>query len=187
MFYKLFLCYKKFNLKINILIYYQKFLIFLIIGGCGYILEGSNPLLPDEANTIAILPIQNQTFIAGLETDLSEQINRLLRSNNSVKIVPYGIADLQLSITLKNIQTNVSELSEEQISSGIKATIKGKLILIDRRINKNVWDNSIISANLTESIENEMETSSGISISRRTRRVIKLLATKIYDRLFKTF
>ena len=168
-------------------LYYINILFLMVVSGCGYVIEGSNPLLPNDAKTIAILPIQNQTFIAGLETDLSEQLNRLLRSNSSLKISPAHIADLHISITLLKINTNTYGLSKEQITSGIKATIQCETNLLDRRINKNIWDSSIITVNLTESLENEMENTSGISISGKTRQVIKLLATKIYARLFNTF
>tara|TARA_B100001250_G_C19691652_1_gene740586 strand:- start:386 stop:952 length:567 start_codon:yes stop_codon:yes gene_type:complete len=176
-----------FKLRLYFLFFHFIIIFFLLIGGCGYTIEGSNPILPNEAKTISILPIQNQTFIAGLETDLSEQLNGLLRSNSSLKISPANIADLQISITLLNIKTNTYGLSKEQISSGVKATITGKTSLIDRRINKNIWNNSIIKVNLTESLENEMENTSGISISGKTRQVIKLFAAKIYDRLFNNF
>ena len=166
--------------------YLKLYLLILLFGGCGYLIEGSNPLLPNEAKTIGILPIQNQTFIAGLETDLSLQLNRLLRSNRSLKIAPAIISDLQINITLLNIKTNTNGLSKEQISSGVTATIIGEVNLIDRRIKKNIWKKSI-KVNLTESLENEMENTSGISISGRTGQVIKLFAEEIYNRLFISF
>jgi len=175
-----------FNFKLNFSIYFLKITIFLFFNGCGYVIEGSNPLLPNEAKTIGILPIQNQTFFAGLETYLSEQLNNLLRSNSSLKIVPVKIADLQLNITLLKIETSTYGLSKEQISSGVTATILGDTILVDRRIKKNIWKKSI-KVTLTESIENEMENTSGISISARTSQVIKLFAEKIYNHLFISF
>jgi len=178
---------KFFSLKLYLLICFQNIILFLFFSGCGYVIEGSNPVLPNEAETIGILPIQNQTFIAGIETDLSEQLNKLLLANSSLRIVPAKIADLQIGITLLKIKTNTFGLSKEQISSGVTATIMGETILIDRRIKKNIWDKSIIRVNLTESLENEMENTSGISISGRTRQVIKLFAAKIYKSLFNTF
>ena len=177
---------KLFKLRLNFLIFFLKIIIFLFISGCGYVIEGSNPLLPNEAKTIGILPIQNQTFLAGLETDLSEQLNNLLRSNSSLQIAHAKIADLQLNITLLKIETNSYGLSKDQISSGVTATILGDTILVDRRIEKNIWEKSI-KVNLTKSLENEMENTSGISISGRTRQVIKLLAEEIYNRLFISF
>jgi len=159
----------------------------LFLTGCNYVIEGSNPVPPNEAKTMAILPIQNQTFIAGLETDLSEQLHLLLSSNSSLKIVPAGIADLHLSIYLLKYETNSSGLTKEQISTGVKATVEGKVILLDRRINKKIWVDSKLEVKLTESLENEMENVSSISLSGSTREIIKLFAKKIYDRIFTTF
>ena len=159
----------------------------LTLSGCGYVIEGSNPVLPDEARTLAIPPIQNQTFKAGMETDLSVQLNSLLRSNSSVKIVPSGIADLQLKINLLNLKTYSSGLNKEQISSGIKALIQGQVILEDRRTGKKVWEESMLEVRLNESEENEKDTVSSFSLSGSIRELIKRFATKIYDRLFTTF
>ena len=173
--------------RILFLIYCIQFIVLQLLNGCSYVIEGSNPTLPDEAKTIAILPIQNQTFIAGLETDLSEQIYRLLRSNSSVEIVPAGIADLQVSITLLDYKTDTSGLNKEQVSAGIKAMIGGEAILLDKRTNKKVWQDSMINVQLTESLENEMETKSSISLSRSTREIIKIFASNIYSRIFSNF
>ncbi|MED5402469.1 MAG: LPS assembly lipoprotein LptE [SAR324 cluster bacterium] len=159
----------------------------LFLAGCGYVIEGSNPVLPNEARTIALLPIQNQTFNAGLETDLSEQLNLLLRANSSVKIAPSGIADLQLNITLLNLKTSSSGLSNEQISSGVKAIIQGKAILEDRRTGRKVWEELTLEVKLTESVENETSSVSSFSLSGSVRELIKLFALKIYERLFTTF
>ena len=86
-----------------------------------------------------------------------------------------------------SIKSNTSQLTKEEISSGVRGTIKGKIILIDNRIRKNLWENLILMVNLSESQENEMESTSGVSISRRTRQLIKLFSTKIYDELFYNF
>lgn len=167
--------------------YFLGITLWLFLAGCGYVIEGSNPVLPNEARTIALLPIQNQTFNAGLETDLSEQLNLLLRANSSVKIAPSGIADLQLNITLLNLKTSSSGLSNEQISSGVKAIIQGKAILDDRRTGRKVWEELTLEVKLTESVENETNSVSSFSLSGSIRELIKLFALKIYERLFTTF
>ena len=159
----------------------------LLFPGCGYVLEGSNPVLPNEARTLAILPIQNQTFKAGLETDLSQQLNRLLRSNSSVKMASSGTADLRLSISLLNLKTNSSGLSNEQISTGTKAIIQGKAVLEDSRTGKKVWEETMLEVKLNEAGENETDTVSNFSLSGNIRELIRRFATKIYDRLFTTF
>ena len=159
----------------------------VFLSGCGYVIEGSNPVLPNEAKTIAMLPIQNQTFKAGLETDLSEQFNLLLRSNSSVRITPAGIADLQLNITLLNLKTSSSGLNKEQISSGVRGIIQGQVFLEDRRTGRKVWEESTLEVKLTESGENETNSVSSFSLSGRIRELIQLFAAKIYERLFTTF
>ena len=158
----------------------------LLLSGCGYVIEGSNPVLPNEARTLALLPIQNQTFKAGLETDLAEQLNRLLRSNSSVKITPSGQADLRMSITLLNLKTTSSGLSKDQISKGVKTIIQCQVILEDWRTRSKIWD-EIMLQELTESRGNETNTVSSFSLSGGIRELIKQLAKKIYDRLFTTF
>ena len=67
----------------------------ILFSSCGYVIEGSNPVLPNDAKSLSVLPIQNRTFKAGLETDLSEQLNGLLQSNSSVKLLSAARADLK--------------------------------------------------------------------------------------------
>ena len=159
----------------------------LLLSGCGYVIEGSNPVLPNEARTLALLPIQNQTFKAGLETDLADQINRLIRSNSSVKLVPSGQADLRMSITLLNLKTTSSGLNKDQITAGVKVIIKCQVILEDMRSGSKVWDEGTLQFKLTESGSNETDTVPSFSLSGSIRELIKQIAKKIYDRLFTTF
>ena len=101
----------------------------ILFSSCGYVIEGSNPVLPNDAKSLSVLPIQNRTFKAGLETDLSEQLKGLLQSNSSVKLLPAGQADLKLSVTLLNLELPSSGLSKNQISKGTQAVLKGKAFL----------------------------------------------------------
>ena len=167
--------------------YFLGITLWLLLPGCGYIIEGSNPVLPNEARTLSLFPIQNQTFKAGLETDLAEQLKLLLRANSSVEIAPSGIADLQLKITLLNLKTISSGLSGEQISSGVKAIIQGQAILKDIRTGSKVWKESTLEVKLTDSEENETNSVSSFSLSGSIRELIKLFALTIYKRLFTTF
>ena len=121
--------------------------------------------MPNEARTLVLLPIQNKTFKAGLETDLAEQLNRLLRSNSSVKIMPSGQADLRMSITLLNLKTTSSGLSKDQISTGVKVIIQCQVILEDMRSGSKVWEEEMLQFKLTESGRNETDTVSSFSLS----------------------
>jgi hypothetical protein len=159
----------------------------LLTSSCGYVIEGSNPMLPNNAKTLAVPPIQNQTFQAGLETDLAEQFKSLLHSNSSVKILPTGQADLKLSITLTKLQTASSGLSKDQISTGLKASLKGQAILEDRRTGNKVWEEKSIEVKLTESGENQIINVSSLTLPGNLRELIERFAKKLYDRIFTNF
>ena len=159
----------------------------LIVSGCGYVIEGSNPVLPNEAQTLVLLPIQNQTFKAGLETDLVEQMGRLLRSNSSVKMLASRQADLGLRITLTNLQTSSSGLRKDQISTGVKAVLQGAVILEDLRTGNMVWEEKMFQVNLSESGDIDSDAVSNVSLSGSIRELIKIFAKNLYDRLFTNF
>ena len=182
-------CSSEFPLKKKkkILHYLLGIAIGILLSGCGYIIEGSNPVLPNEARTLALLPIQNQTFKAGLETDLAQQLKRLLRSNSSVKIMPSGQAELRMSITLLNLKTTPSGLNKDQISKGVKMIIDCQVILEDMRSGSKVWEEEMLQFKLTESGKNETDIASSFSLSASIRELIRQIAIKIYDRLFTTF
>ncbi len=78
-------------------------------------------------------------------------------------------------------------MSNDQISSGVKAIIQGQAILEDRRTGRKVWEESTLEVKLTESVENETNSVSSFSLSGSIRELIKLFALNIYERLFTTF
>ena len=159
----------------------------ILFSSCGYVIEGSNPVLPNDAKSISVLPIQNRTFKAGLETDLSEQLKGLLQSNSSVKLLPAGQADLKLSVTLLNLELPSSGLSKDQISTGTQAVLKGKVFLEDRRIGKTVWEAKIIQVKITESEGNQIENTSSLTLSGNIRELINRFAQNLYERIFSFF
>ena len=159
----------------------------ILFSSCGYVIEGSNPVLPNDAKSISVLPIQNRTFKAGLETDLSEQLKGLMQSNSSVKLLPAGQADLKLSVTLLNLELPSSGLSKDQISTGTQAVLKGKVFLEDRRIGKTVWEEKIIQVKITESEGNQIENTSSLTLSGNIRELINRFAQNLYDRIFTNF
>ena len=159
----------------------------ILISSCGYVIEGSNPVLPNDAKSLSVLPIQNRTFKAGLETDLAEQLKGLLQSNSSVKLLSSGQADLRLSVTLFNLELPSSGLSKDQISTGTKAILKGKANLEDSRTGNSVWEEKIIQVKLAESEGNQIENASSLILSGNIRELINRFAQKLYDRIFTNF
>ena len=159
----------------------------ILFSSCGYVIEGSNPVLPNDAKSLSVLPIQNRTFKAGLETDLAEQLKGLLQSNSSVKLLPSGQADLKLSVTLLNLELPSSGLSKDQISTGTKAVLKGNAILEDRRTGNSVWEEKMIQVKIAESEGNQIENASSLTLSGNIRELINRFAQKLYDRIFTNF
>ena len=159
----------------------------IFVSSCGYVIEGSNPVLPNDAKSISVLPIQNRTFKAGLETDLAEQLKGLLQSNSSLKMLPSGQADLKLSVTLLNLELPSSGLSKDQISTGTKAVFKGKAILEDRRTGNSVWEEKMIQVKIAESEGNQIENTSSLTLSGNIRELINRFAQNLYDRIFTNF
>ncbi|MEE3124475.1 MAG: hypothetical protein VX333_06430, partial [SAR324 cluster bacterium] len=72
-----------------------------------------------EAKSIGIQPVENHTFVAGLDTKTNAAIKNLLETNASVEIVPAEKADLQLSISLNEIRSKTSGLDSLQSAGGV--------------------------------------------------------------------
>ena len=159
----------------------------ILFSSCGYVIEGSNPVLPNDAKSLSVLPIQNRTFKAGLETDLAEQLKGLLQSNSSVKLLPAGQADLKLSVTLLNLELLSSGLSKNQISTGTKAVLKGKAFLEDRRTGNTVWEEKMIQVKIAESEGDQIENTSSLTLPGNIRELINRFAQNLYDRIFTNF
>ena len=159
----------------------------ILFSSCGYVIEGNNPVLPNDAKSLSVIPIQNRTFKAGLETDLSEQLKGFLQSNSSVKLLPAGQADLKLSVTLLNLELPSSGLSKDQISTDTRAVLKGKAFLEDRRTGNTVWEENMIQVKIAESEGNQIENTSSLTLSGNIRELINRFAQKLYDRIFTNF
>ena len=167
--------------------YILAFAFCILFSSCGYVIEGSNPVLPNDAKSLSVLPIQNRTFKAGLETDLSEQLKGLLQSNSSVKLVPAGQADLKLSVTLLNVELPFSGLSKDQISTGTQAVLKGEAVLEDSRTGVSVWEKNMIQVRIAETEGNQVENASSLILSGDIRELINRFAQNLYDRIFTNF
>ena len=159
----------------------------ILVSSCGYVIEGSNPVLPNDAESISVLPIQNSTFKAGLETDLSEQLKGLLQTNSSVKLLPAGQADLKLSVILLYLELPSSGLSKYQISTGTQALLKGEAFLEDSRTGNTVWEENMIQVKIAESEGNQVENASSLMLSGNIRELINRFAQNLYDNIFTNF
>lgn len=160
---------------------------FFWVAGCGYSIIEGNPPLPNRARSLGIVPVQNQTYVADLETKLSAQLKDLLRANASLKLLPPGQADLLLSITLLELKTRTSGLGSLEDAGGVTYALRGLVELEERESAEMIWVEKELSVELTEiggdsliSLNNEV-TSSNLN------ELTALFAHRIYDRLFLEF
>ena len=170
----------------------RMFLLFLastILMGCNYRLEGTNPVLPREATTIAILPIRNQTFQAGLETRLMRAMRELLRNNSSVELTNESDADLILNISLASLTTKRTSVSADGLTVELQLTLEGAVELSGEGKPKRIWREGALLAKGTLNFE-KGEESRGVTTSTLNRgmdQVTGEFARRVYDRIFFNF
>ncbi len=160
-----------------------------ISAGCGYHLEGTNPSLPSDAGSLAILPIQNQTFQAELETRLMRHLRRLLRNNSSVRIATPEEADLILVIQLKSLRTSQTSVAADGFTVELQLSLAGSVVLQDRDSEEPIWTESSMSAKGVLLYE-QGEASKGVTVSTRGRgldQVTSAFAQRVYERIFFRF
>lgn len=179
------------NSKIHSILLALGCLVFLVGGGtgCEYQLEGTHPQLPSGATNLAIVPIQNQTFQAGLETRLMRHLKQLLRNNTSVQLSSLQEADLILDIRLQDLNTKQTSISADGSTIALQLKLGGVVILNDRRQNKSLWREKGLNAKGILLYE-QGETSKGLTsstIGRGLDEVTGAFAKRIYERIFFRF
>lgn len=165
--------------------------IVMLIGlaACGYQLEGTNPQLPSDATTLAIVPIQNQTFQAGLETRLMLRLRQLFRNNSSVELGTPQDADLVLDIQLQTLDAKQTSVSADGSTVVLQLELKGIVVLNDRKQNIVLWNEKGLNARGILLYE-QGETSTGLTgstIGRGLDEVTNAFAKLVYERIFFRF
>ena len=159
----------------------------LFVAGCGYSIMGGNPPLPMEAKSIGIQPVENYTFIAGLDTKTNAEIKNLLETNTSVEIVPAAKADLQLSISLDEIRSKTSGLDSLQSAGGVVFYLSGSVELNQRVDEEMIWREKDLSVEIAEGNSNGLAANSLELSQEHLDELSQLFAEKIYHRLFLEF
>ena len=149
----------------------------LFLAGCGYSIMGGNPPLPMEAKSIGIQPVENHTFVAGLDT----------KTNASVEIVPVAKADMQLSISLNEIRSKTSGLDSLQSAGGVVFYLSGSVELNQRVDGEMIWREKNLSVEVAEGNSNGLATNSLELSQEHLAALSQLFAEKIYNRLFLEF
>lgn len=162
-------------------------LMLVLSAGCGYVLEGGNPPLPEDARSIGVAPIQNRTFEPELETQLIEQLKVRLRANSSVTLLRHGQADLSLNIILLELKTINTGLDAIQNTKGVKYALSGRVRLIKRKTGQLLWEEKSMQVEFADSASGFSPSLSEVLVARNLRELTRLYAEKIYERLFVRF
>ena len=159
----------------------------LFVAGCGYSIMGGNPPLPMEAKSIGIQPVENHTFVAGLDSKTNAAIKNLLETNASVQIVPSAKADMQLSISLNEIRSKTSGLDSIQSAGGVVFYLSGSVELNQRVEGEMIWRENNLSVEIAEGNSNGLAANSFELSQEHLNELSQLFAEKIYHRLFLEF
>jgi outer membrane lipopolysaccharide assembly protein LptE/RlpB len=162
-------------------------LIGFLLAGCGYTLERGNPPLPQQARTLALLPVRNETYEPILETETATVMQETLRSNTSVILLPEGQADLELLLSLvRLVETRTAATTDAP--AGITVSLSAQASLKDFRKDRYLWKEVALQASLSESAVNDsLELVSGIKTTRIRQELLEQLCRKVYDRIFLDF
>lgn len=174
--------------RIAVCVCFISFLGFLI-SACSYQLEGSNPALPSGKEKIAIIPIQNQTLQAGLDTRLMRHLRELFRSNTSVQLKNIQDADLILEINLTDLDSQQTSISADGLTVAIELDLEGSVILRDRSNNETLWRERQLGAKGSLLFE-KGESSTGLTgstLGRGLDAVTEAFAKRVYERIFYHF
>ena len=170
---------------------FRSLVVVMLVGlaACGYKLEGSNPQLPSDSTTLAIVPIQNRTFQAGLETRLMRHLVQLFRNNASINLVVPQDADLVLDIKLQTLDAKQTSVSADGSTVELQLELSGSVVLKDRKQDTTLWSETGFNARgilLYDKGETSMGLS-GSSIGRGLDEVTNAFAERVYERIFIKF
>ena len=160
-------------------------IVLAIFFSCGYRFESLNPPLPQNARTIAIAPIKNDTFYSSLETRINRYLQLALQKNQSVVISYEKEADIVLYIHLKQLQTKKTTLSESGQSTASEWSLKGDITLY--KDNRMLWGKQgvVIRNELSYDINQQNQ---GITTqSRGVDDIARQFANYVYEQIFINF
>ena len=163
------------------------FFLILFLTGCGYSIIGGNPLLPKEAKSIGIYPIENHTFVAGLDTRTNAEIKLKFETNSSVEILPVTKSELQLSISLNEIKNKTTGLDSIENAAGFIFYLEASASLNERNNGDTIWKEPNFEVVILESSSNNLVSNSLELSEENLDELSRLLAEKIYHRIFLEF
>lgn len=166
--------------------------IFLISFGviaCNYHWVGSNPKLPGNARSIAVLPVENNTYQSELDTRLIRNLRKLFQENDEVIIRPSSDADLLLKVALNTLKTKQTSLSSDGLTVELQLELIGSVSVEDRRKKRILWSEKSLSAKTSLSYDKgeEVRGLTFATLGRGIKKITTEFSNRIYERLFFDF
>lgn len=120
----------------------------LFLSSCGYRLQGSGSVLPNDVKTISIKPAENVTTLSGLGPKFTEKLRSRFERYGVVKIVDTDVpADAELITKIVSLDTrnrDVQGTSNVQVEQDLLITVSAELRKKNGQI---LYKNNSITAN----------------------------------------
>ena len=118
-------------------------LILSVASGCGFQLNRNKILLPDNARSISITKIKNNSYVPRLNIQLRDLLDEKL-AQNSIMVTTGQSADLALSFTIDSIGSTRRDysLTDETQSYEFLFSVRGKLT-VKNNVKQSVFLNNL--------------------------------------------
>lgn len=122
--------------------------LFLTFNACGYKLQGSGSVLPNDIKTISIKPVENATTLTGLGPKMTEKLRSRFERYGVVKIVdsdePADADLVSRIVSLSTTNRDVQGQSNVQVEQNLMITVSVELRKKNGQI---LYKNNSITAN----------------------------------------
>lgn len=118
----------------------------LLLAACGYRLGGLQRDIPEETRTVSIQLFKNHTREQGLEVHLRRAIEEEFRRRSSLKIVPAGEGDLELTGDIRRLTNTPVAFSATDEAVQYQGSMIVSLRLVQRGSGKVLVENPLLQA-----------------------------------------
>lgn len=157
----------------------------VVVGGCGFELNRNQLGLPAGARSLALLEVDNQTFVSGLGLQVQQELSGLF-TRAGVPLKQPKRADLALKVEITSSQRHREDLSEFDVTSYRFVFIhSAKITLIDNRTEQTLFDGAPLDGRFD--LETNATELSNTEIREGQRFALEQLAEKIAQKLTQNF
>jgi len=119
-------------------------LVLMGVGACGYHLAGKGPAIPADAHTISIHLFRNHTRERGLQVPLRLAIEEEFRRQGTLRIVPDGEGDLELTGDIRRLASVPVAFSATDEAVQYQSTITIGMHLVERATGRTIQDTPVL-------------------------------------------